>query len=58
VHVEGEEWTARGAVAPVDEPVPLLLAALGPRLVPYPGLSVDESMAQCLPINVALVLQK
>ena len=27
-------------------------------MVPYPGLSVDESMAQCLPINVALVLQK
>lgn len=27
-------------------------------LVPYPGLSVDESMAQRLPINVALVLGK
>lgn len=27
-------------------------------LVPYPGLDVEESMQQCLPINVALVLQK
>jgi len=27
-------------------------------LVPYPGLDVEESMRQCLPINVALVLQK
>lgn len=27
-------------------------------LVPYPGLSVDKSMEECLPINVALVLTK
>ncbi len=27
-------------------------------MVPYPGLSVDESMAQTLPVNVALVLGK
>ncbi len=27
-------------------------------LVPYPGLTVEESMAQTLPINVALVLSK
>jgi F420-dependent oxidoreductase-like protein len=41
VHVEGEEWTARGAVAPVGEPVPLLLAALGPRLLRVAGELAD-----------------
>lgn len=27
-------------------------------LVPYPGLSIDESMSQRLPVNVAMVLKK
>jgi len=27
-------------------------------LIPYPGQSVEESLAQCLPVNVALVLKK
>lgn len=28
------------------------------KLIPYPGESVEQSLQQCLPINVALVLEK
>lgn len=37
----GEDWTARGAFAPVENPVPLLLAALGPRLLRVAGELAD-----------------
>ena len=34
------------------------LAVRDSLLVPYPGLSVEESMEQKLPVNVAMVLGK
>ena len=41
VDVEGVDWTARGARAPVDAPVPVLVAALGPRLLRVAGELAD-----------------
>lgn len=41
VELEGADWTARGAAAPVDAPVPVLLAALGPRLLRVAGEHCD-----------------
>ena len=41
VDVAGEDWTAHGAMAPVEQPVPLLLAALGPRLLRVAGELAD-----------------
>lgn len=41
VDFDGEDWTARGASAPVEQPVPLLLAALGPRLLRVAGELAD-----------------
>jgi F420-dependent oxidoreductase-like protein len=44
VTVEGAEWTARGARVPVQHPVPLLLAALGPRLLRIAGELADGAI--------------
>jgi F420-dependent oxidoreductase-like protein len=41
VDVEGVDWSAHGARAPVDQPVPLLVAALGPRLLRVAGELAD-----------------
>jgi F420-dependent oxidoreductase-like protein len=41
VDFDGTEWTARAAPAPVERPVPVLLAALGPRLLRVAGELAD-----------------
>ena len=41
VDVDGDDWTAHGARAPVEQPVPVLLAALGPRLLRVAGELAD-----------------
>ncbi|MBL7488469.1 TIGR03564 family F420-dependent LLM class oxidoreductase [Frankia sp. AgB1.9] len=44
VTFEGSEWTARGASVPVARPVPILLAALGPRLLRVAGELADGAV--------------
>jgi F420-dependent oxidoreductase-like protein len=41
VDVDGEDWTAHSPAAPIDRPVPVLLAALGPRLLRVAGQLAD-----------------
>ncbi|WP_436790877.1 TIGR03564 family F420-dependent LLM class oxidoreductase [Yinghuangia sp. YIM S10712] len=41
VTYEGEDWTVRGAHVPATQPVPVLLAALGPRLLRVAGELAD-----------------
>jgi F420-dependent oxidoreductase-like protein len=51
VDVEGTDWSARGASAPVDQPVPLLLAALGPRLLRVAGEMADGVVLWMAPVK-------
>jgi len=41
VDVDGEDWSAHSPAAPVERPVPVLLAALGPRLLRVAGELAD-----------------
>lgn len=41
VDFDGEDWSAHSAAAPVEQPVPVLLAALGPRLLRAAGELAD-----------------
>src|SRR6478735_12792212 len=41
VDVDGEAWSAHSGQAPVERPVPVLLAALGPRLLRVAGQLAD-----------------
>lgn len=51
VDFEGEDWTARGAVAPVERPIPVLLAALGPRLLRVAGELADGVVLWMAPVR-------
>lgn len=51
VDVEGQDWTAHGASAPVEQPVPLLLAALGPRLLRVAGELADGVVLWMAPVK-------
>jgi len=51
VEFEGEDWTARGVSAPVEHPVPLLLAALGPRLLRVAGELADGVVLWMAPVK-------
>lgn len=51
VDVEGTDWTARGASAPVGRPVPVLLAALGPRLLRVAGELTDGVVLWMAPVR-------
>ncbi|MEX5636920.1 TIGR03564 family F420-dependent LLM class oxidoreductase [Parafrankia sp. FMc2] len=44
VTFEGSDWTARGARVPMEQPVPVLLAALGPRLLRVAGEQADGAV--------------
>ncbi|WP_420801740.1 LLM class flavin-dependent oxidoreductase [Pseudofrankia asymbiotica] len=43
VTFEGADWTARDATVPTARPVPVLLAALGPRLLRVAGELADPT---------------
>lgn len=51
VDFDGEDWTAHGAAAPVDQPVPLLVAALGPRLLRVAGELADGVVLWMAPVK-------
>ena len=51
VDFDGEDWTAHGAAAPVEQPVPVLLAALGPRLLRVAGELADGVVLWLAPVK-------
>lgn len=51
VDVAGEDWSAHGAQAPIDAPIPVLLAALGPRLLRVAGEFADGVVLWLAPVE-------
>lgn len=50
VTFEGEDWTVRNGRVPVEQPVPVLLAALGPRLLRVAGELADGVVLWMAPV--------
>lgn len=51
VDLDGDDWTAHAAAAPVDREVPVLLAALGPRLLRVAGEHADGVVLWMAPVK-------